>query len=229
MFGSFSDEARRVVADAQLEVFQLGHDAIGSEHFLLALLRAPDPLAAPALHSHQITYVSAVAALAEIVPPGKRDWNTVPEFTPGAIAVLSSASTAVTQRGEASVRPEHLLLEILAGAETNAVSLFAKLGVEPDTLRNDVLRRMESPFAMRVDYLFKLRGRGVAVLGPIESGGTTTNEKVTILRDHRVIGSAIAVVENDTNTWDRPDRTFRLLLTEIYGEDPTRGDSITQY
>ncbi len=39
MFQRFTDRARRVVVLAQHEARTLGHDSIGTEHILLALIR----------------------------------------------------------------------------------------------------------------------------------------------------------------------------------------------
>ena len=39
MFGKFSEEAQRVLVDAQKEMSELKHPYIGSEHLLLAILK----------------------------------------------------------------------------------------------------------------------------------------------------------------------------------------------
>ena len=39
MFGKFSEEAQRVLVDAQKEMSELKHQYIGSEHLLLAILK----------------------------------------------------------------------------------------------------------------------------------------------------------------------------------------------
>jgi len=49
MFERFTEPARHVLELAQDEVRSLGHSYVGSEHFLLALLRAEDGVAAGVL------------------------------------------------------------------------------------------------------------------------------------------------------------------------------------
>ncbi len=227
MFNRLTDDARRAVVLAQQEPFPLGHDAIGCEHLLLGLLREPDPLAAVTLQAHGITYTSAVSAIGRIVAPGERDWNTMPPFSPGAAAALKRTEDGFVEGEERVVGPEHLLLSVLLELEPNAVALVESFGVDAETLRSDLLKRMASPFLMRIEDVFRLKGRGIAVIGPIISGGIKTGERVEVRRGTDIATGATAIVE-DKGAWNRPSEKFRLLLTEMEREDASPGDQVTR-
>jgi ATP-dependent Clp protease ATP-binding subunit ClpC len=142
VFERFGDRARRAVVLAQQEVFQLGHDAIGSEHLLLGQLREPDPLAAATMQSHGMTYHSAVSAIAGVVAPGERDWNTMPPFSPGAVAAIQRCEQVLLDRGDSVVEPEHLLLSVLGQPERAVVALLESFGTDPTMLVAELIGRM---------------------------------------------------------------------------------------
>jgi len=95
------------------------------------------------------------------------------------------------------------------------------------TLRSDLLKRMPSPFLMRVEDVFRLKGRGIAIIGPIVTGGIKTGERVEVRRCSDIATGATATVE-DTSAWNRPSERFRLLLTELDREDASPGDQVTR-
>src|SRR5262249_53664662 len=66
-FEHFSPRARQVVVDAQDEARELGHDHIGTEHLLLALLRERTTVAARALERAGIDHASVREAIEEAV------------------------------------------------------------------------------------------------------------------------------------------------------------------
>jgi translation elongation factor EF-Tu-like GTPase len=67
---------------------------------------------------------------------------------------------------------------------------------------------------MHVDDVFHIKGQGVALIGPIKSGGVKSGRRVEVYREGRTASTAIALVE-DNVAWDRPGDQFRLLLTDL--------------
>jgi ATP-dependent Clp protease ATP-binding subunit ClpA len=67
MFERFTQEARRVVVEAQEEAIRLGHGHIGTEHLLLALLAQRDSASAAVLTRHGLTHDSVAEAVAAYV------------------------------------------------------------------------------------------------------------------------------------------------------------------
>jgi ATP-dependent Clp protease ATP-binding subunit ClpA len=67
MFERFTSSARDVVVRAQVEVRELRHEKVGTEHLLLALLAQTDSRTATVLHRHGLTHPDVVEALAGYV------------------------------------------------------------------------------------------------------------------------------------------------------------------
>lgn len=68
MFERFTEAAREIVVDAQTEARGLRHRWIGCEHFLLALIRRPSPVA-DAFAEPDVTSEAVARALGELIPP----------------------------------------------------------------------------------------------------------------------------------------------------------------
>jgi ATP-dependent Clp protease ATP-binding subunit ClpA len=67
MFERFHRDARQTVTLAQDETKPFGHDYIGTEHLLLALLRQPDTVAARVLARHGLDHDKAGEAVARLL------------------------------------------------------------------------------------------------------------------------------------------------------------------
>lgn len=61
MLEKFSLEAQRIISSAESLSFDLSHNAIGCEHFLLAILKIPDNLLTIALKKYRITFKSVIS------------------------------------------------------------------------------------------------------------------------------------------------------------------------
>ncbi len=120
----------------------LGHSYVGTEHLLLALLRAGG-VAAHALAQLGVDLATARERVLAIVPPenGVGDENL--PFTPRAKHVLELALRASLERGSGQVGTEHLLLGLLGEHDGLAVTgVLAEFGLEPEVIRRTALEAM---------------------------------------------------------------------------------------
>src|SRR5437867_2560962 len=67
MEGNFSNRVQDVIRLSREEAIRLGHDDIGTEHFLLSLLRDEDNIAAQILNQFSVTYDAVRAELDNII------------------------------------------------------------------------------------------------------------------------------------------------------------------
>lgn len=123
-FQRFTSRARDVVAHAQREAKELGHDAVGTEHLLLGLLAA-EGAAAKALAAAGIE-ADAVRALAGTgdAEPGR------PGFSRHAKRALEAALREAIARGDRHIGDEHILLALAREED----GILSRLGVDPDEL-----------------------------------------------------------------------------------------------
>ena len=140
MFERFTDRSQRVVVLAQEEARMLNHEYVGTEHILLGLIREDGEVAAQALESLGITEEAARLQVEEIVGPGQAGpaggTSRHAAGQEGAAAVLREAIAL----GHGYVGTEHILLGLIREDEGVATRVLDGLGVDPNRIRQQVIR-----------------------------------------------------------------------------------------
>ena len=141
MFERFTDQARRIVALAQEEARRLNHNDTGPEDILLALIHEGSGVAAQALKALGITEEDARQRVEEIADRGQQGARRgrVP-FTPLAKKVLELSLREAIAIGSSRIGTEHILLGLLRLGENPAEQVLAGLGVDPNRIRQQVVR-----------------------------------------------------------------------------------------
>jgi ATP-dependent Clp protease ATP-binding subunit ClpA len=124
-FEKFTVKARQVVVAAQEEARLLKHNHIGTEHILLALLDAPDSVAAKVLHQLGYDKPSAQVDIAAVVEPGTANRSGHIPFTPRAKKTLELALREATQLHHNYIGTEHILLALVREGEGVGAKVLA--------------------------------------------------------------------------------------------------------
>jgi ATP-dependent Clp protease ATP-binding subunit ClpA len=140
MFERFTDRARRVVVLAQEEARMLGHDYIGTEHLLLALIHEGEGVAAKALLALDVDLDTLRREVEALVGRGQQATSGHIPFTPRAKKVLELALRESVQLGHDYIGTEHLLLGLVRGGEGPAAEVLQQRGIELNTVRQEVIR-----------------------------------------------------------------------------------------
>ena len=141
-FEKFTERARKVVVLAQDEARHFNHNYIGTEHLLLGLIREEDGVAARVLRQLGVHLDEARGQVENIVGYGEEGLNPQLPFTPRTNKVLQLALREAMQLGHDYVGTEHFLLGLVREAEGVAARVLLNLGVEPDAVRREVVRRL---------------------------------------------------------------------------------------
>jgi Clp amino terminal domain, pathogenicity island component/UvrB/uvrC motif len=176
MFERFTDQARRIVVLAQEEARMLNHGNIGTEHILLALIREGTGTAARALAALGITEEAARQQVEEIIGPGRQDRprGHIP-FTPRGKKTLELSLREAIALGNNFIGTEHILLALLREGENPATQVLNRLGADPASVRQEVIRRVharrveEEPAVRRATALGGKRKLASEVKGRLDS------------------------------------------------------------
>jgi ATP-dependent Clp protease ATP-binding subunit ClpA len=125
-------DVRIVLRYAREEAVRLHAGGVGSEHVLLAVLRAGDGPAAGALREAGITLEKARGQLEALAPDSSL--FTRPTAAPDLRALLAEPAREALRRGDRAIEAEHLLLGALGDAGGAARTLRA-LGADPRRVR----------------------------------------------------------------------------------------------
>jgi ATP-dependent Clp protease ATP-binding subunit ClpA len=131
-----SPDVERLVASAAIEQRELGHDRVGTEHLLLALLADQGSESAELLTTAGATWSAARHMVSEVAvrpseptPPGE-----AVRFTSRAQRALDRAGRFARQERASSTTEQHVLLGVL-DVEGLACQVLRRLGVDLSRLR----------------------------------------------------------------------------------------------
>ena len=139
MFERFTDRARRVVVLAQEEARLLGHDYIGTEHFLLGLIHEGNGVAARALASLGVSLDASRQQVEEITGRGQHPPSGHIPFTPQAKKVLELSRHASSVLGHNHIGTEHILLGLTHEGNGVAAQVLVQLHAERKRVRQRVI------------------------------------------------------------------------------------------
>jgi ATP-dependent Clp protease ATP-binding subunit ClpC len=131
VFERYTEPARQVVVYASEEARELRHDAIGTEHVLIGLLREDRGLAARVLDSLGVTLSEVRGQVARIVGTGPEARTGEMPFTARTKKVLQLAVHEATSLGHDQVGTEHILLALAREGSGVAAQLLTDAGAAP--------------------------------------------------------------------------------------------------
>jgi len=192
MFERFTDQARRVVVQAQEESRLLNHNYIGTEHLLLGVLRERGTASAGALAALGVTLEPARQQVAEITGRGREAPSGHIPFTPRAKKVLELSLREALQLGHDNIGPEHILLGLITEGHGVAVEVLRVLGADPERARAQVLDAMTAAGREPAGP-----ARPVRIVG-------TPGQLDEIIRRLDAIDSRLATIERQLGTGEPP-------------------------
>jgi ATP-dependent Clp protease ATP-binding subunit ClpC len=144
MFERFTDRARRVVVQAQVEAKTLDHNYIGSEHLLLGLTHESiGGLAAKTLESLGIGLDTVRQRVEGVVERGSQAPSGHIPFTPEAKKALELSLRESVQLGHQYIGTEHILLALIREGDSVAGRVLADLGADLERARQEVIRLLD--------------------------------------------------------------------------------------
>src|SRR5438067_4550101 len=145
MFEKFTGRGRQVIVFAQQEAQALQHNYIGTEHFLLGLLRDEEALGARALESLDITAEKVRAQVIRIVGSGEEVSSGQIPFTPRAKKVLELSLREALSLGHNYIGTEHILLGLVRENEGVAARILLDFDADSEKIRNELIRMLSGP------------------------------------------------------------------------------------
>jgi ATP-dependent Clp protease ATP-binding subunit ClpC len=140
MFERFTEKGKKVILLAQEESRRLGHNFLGTEQLLLALIGEGTGIAAKTLKSMGVNLKDARVEVEKIIGRGSGYVAVEIPFTPRAKRVLELSWDEARQLGHNYIGTEHLLLGLVREGEGVAAKVLTKLDVDLTKVRNHVIR-----------------------------------------------------------------------------------------
>lgn len=139
MFSNFKEEARNIIVNAKIEMKNLKHPYVGSEHLLLAILK-DDNSVSRKLKQHKLTYESFKTELINIVGVGSEESNLF-LYTPLLKRVLEGA-VINSRESNSEVTIEHLFSSLLEEGEGVAIRIILGMNIDIDDLYSEFMYKI---------------------------------------------------------------------------------------
>ncbi|MBW1605311.1 ATP-dependent Clp protease ATP-binding subunit [Lactobacillus sp. Sy-1] len=141
----FTPSARNVLVIAQEQAKNFRHQAVGTEHLLLALTLEPNGIAYSVLTQFQIHDEDIRTEIERVTGFGNvegLDSSSYLPYSPKAKDILALAGTIARKYGSNKVGTEHLLLALVSDEAILSARIFITLGAAPKAIRMSTLRKM---------------------------------------------------------------------------------------
>jgi excisionase family DNA binding protein len=129
-FGIFSEQAKRVLKEAQGEAQRFQHSYIGTEHLLLGILDAGESAATQMLRNLEVQPDQLREMVASIIGKSKNGLTGEFGLTPRAKKALMLALEEMKRFHQRAVGPEHLLLALSHPGTGIAADVLEHLGAD---------------------------------------------------------------------------------------------------
>src|SRR5579871_1737485 len=139
MWQRFTERARKVVFYAQEEAQKFGEGYVSTEHLLLGLVRESDSVAARVLEKLGVSLNRIRSEVEKQLPRGDARPNQDMTLTPRAKRVIDLAYDEARNLNNNYIGTEHLLLGLIREGDGLAGRVLAKLGVELEKARREVM------------------------------------------------------------------------------------------
>ncbi len=139
----FTQRARGSLSMAQEEAEQLHHNAIGTQHLLMGLMREASGIAGVVLRDLGVDLQRTQQLVIEQTPPEMITPSSTLDLAADTKGVLELAVEEARLLGHVYIGTEHLLLAIVRQSENTALVVLKEQGISAEAVRNKVLRVLE--------------------------------------------------------------------------------------
>ena len=135
MFNNFKEDARKVLMNAKVEMQDLKHPYVGSEHLLLSILKSKNEVS-NRLKDYNLTYDIFKDEIIKLIGIGKRKSTTL-LYTPLLKRVMESAMIDSRENNNGNVTISHLFAALLEEGEGVAIRVMLGLDIDLDELYDE--------------------------------------------------------------------------------------------
>ena len=135
MIGNFNEEAQKILLNAKLEMIELKHPYIGTEHLILAILKSNTNLAKK-LKNYELTYDKFKEEIIKIIGVGSKK-SEYYLYTPLFKKIMQNAILDSKENNNGEVTIEHLFSAFLEEGEGIAIRMLIGMGIDVEDMYDE--------------------------------------------------------------------------------------------
>jgi ATP-dependent Clp protease ATP-binding subunit ClpC len=144
MNNRFTEKAQNVLAYANENAMDMGHDYVGSEHLLLGLMEETEGLGSQLLSQAGVTTEKIKDQLSKLISIGEPTDIEPRGLTPRTKRILEMSLMEASRLNTPYIDSEHILLAMLREGESIGVQVLRQLGVDIRRLYSDLVNSLNS-------------------------------------------------------------------------------------
>ena len=168
MYGNFTEEARKILAAAKKEMYDLKHPYVGSEHLLLAIL-ANDNSVSKKLKEYELDYHKFKEEIISVIGMGS-EANEYYLRTPLLKRIIENAIIDSKENNNGDVTIEHLFSSMLEEGEGVAIRILMGMNIDIEQLYSDFVYRLTSPKKHKKNKKLLLEELGIDLTQKAQNG-----------------------------------------------------------
>ena len=137
MFQKFSEETKQILKRSKIEMQELKHPFVGTEHFVLSCLKNKDLEITKLLNNYNITYDNYKKELIKLIGIGC-SLNSYFIYTPMFKRILEDTIIDTKEDNIDEININHIFLSLLDEGEGVGVRILSNLRVDLDELYKDL-------------------------------------------------------------------------------------------
>ncbi len=140
MIGNFNEEAQNILVKAKLEMLDLNHPYIGTEHLVLATLHTNSELSTR-LKEYGLTYDKFKEQIINIIGIGSKK-SEIFLYTPLLRKVIENAILDSKDNNNGEVTPYHLFSSLLEEGEGIAIRIFISMDLDVESMYEEFASKL---------------------------------------------------------------------------------------
>lgn len=140
MFNNYTEEARKILISAKVEMNNLNHPYVGSEHLLLAILKDDNEIK-DKLKEYDLDYDNFKSQIIKIVGIGKKSCEYF-LYTPLLKRIMETAMIDSRENNNGVVTVNHLFSAMLEEGEGIAIRIMLSMSIDLDLLYEEFVSRI---------------------------------------------------------------------------------------
>ncbi len=140
MIGNFNEDAQNILVKAKLEMLDLNHPYIGTEHLVLAILHTNSELSTR-LKEYGLTYDKFKEQIINIIGKGSKK-SEIFLYTPLLRKVIENAILDSKDNNNGDVTPYHLFSSLLEEGEGIAIRVFISMDLDTETMYEEFASKL---------------------------------------------------------------------------------------
>ena len=132
MLGNFSEEAQKILIGAKVEMSELNHPYVGTEHLLMSILKEDTDLS-KRLKEYNLTYNNFKQEIIKIIGTGTKK-SELFIYTPLLKKIIQNAILDSKDNNNGEVMPEHLLASLFEVGEGIAIRILIGMKIDVESI-----------------------------------------------------------------------------------------------